>query len=159
MGRKQKPIKLKYLEGNPGCRKLPENEPLLLIDEPIEPPSHLDEYAIEEWNRVAPDLETKGVICFLDVQLLGAYCCSYSLWRKATEQIKETDLIDETSNGNAIQNCLIGIANKAAADMLKFGSEFGLTPSVRARLGFDWGRKKKSKWDGLLGKNIDLKRD
>jgi P27 family predicted phage terminase small subunit len=155
MGRKQKPKKLKVLEGNPGCRKLPENERIPPTDELIEPPSHLDEYAIEEWERVAPGLEAKGILCFFDIQVLGAYCCSYSLWRKATEQIKETDLIDETSNGNAIQNCLIGIANKAAADMIKYAAEFGLTPSARARLGMDFSKKKKSKWDGLLGKNID----
>jgi len=46
---------------------------------------------------------------------------------------------------------LIGIANKAAGDMVRFATEFGMTPSARARLGVDPGKKVKSKFDGLVG--------
>jgi phage terminase small subunit len=37
-------------------------------------------------------------------------------------------LMIKTTNGNAIQNPLVGTANTAARDMLRFASEFGLTP-------------------------------
>jgi len=40
----------------------------------------------------------------------------------------------KTSNGNAIQNPLVGTANKAAADMMRYAAEFGMTPSARTRI-------------------------
>jgi len=40
----------------------------------------------------------------------------------------------KTSNGNAIQNPLVGIANKAMADMVHFAIEFGMTPAARSRV-------------------------
>jgi phage terminase small subunit len=84
-GRKRKPIKLELLEGKPGHRKLPENE-LEPPDELIEPPSFLDEYALTEWERITPGLEAMGVLFALDINILSAYCCAYSIWRKATEK-------------------------------------------------------------------------
>ncbi len=153
-GRKPKPTKFKVLEGNPGRRSLNDNE-LEPPDEPIEPPSHLDEYALKEWHRVIPGLEAMGIIFALDIQILAAYCDSFSMWRKATEKIKEKGMAEETVNGLEIQNCYVGIANKAKVDMLRFAAEFGLSPSVRARIGFDIGKNKKSEFDGLLGKKFD----
>jgi len=43
-------------------------------------------------------------------------------------------LMIKTSNGNAIQNPLVGIANKAMADMVRYAAEFGMTPSARSRI-------------------------
>jgi P27 family predicted phage terminase small subunit len=43
-------------------------------------------------------------------------------------------LIIKTTNGNAIQNPLIGIANKAHNDMVRYVVEFGMTPSARSRI-------------------------
>ena len=40
----------------------------------------------------------------------------------------------KTSNSNAIQNPLVGTANKAAADMVRYAAEFGMTPSARSRI-------------------------
>ena len=40
----------------------------------------------------------------------------------------------KTTNGNAIQNPLVGTANKAATDMVRFAAEFGMTPSARSRI-------------------------
>jgi P27 family predicted phage terminase small subunit len=43
-------------------------------------------------------------------------------------------LIIRTKAGNAIQNPLVGAANKAMADMVRYAAEFGLTPSARTRV-------------------------
>ena len=40
----------------------------------------------------------------------------------------------KTTNGNAVQNPLLGTANKAMADMMRYAAEFGMTPSARARI-------------------------
>lgn len=158
MGRKRKPTNLTVLEGNPGKRKI-KTEPQPPPGLP-EPPGHLDAYALEEWNRVAEGLSVMRIFTVVDCAALAAYCNAYSRWRTAEEQIKRriekangdklAGLIDKTSNGNIIQNCLIGIANKAAGDMVRFASEFGMTPSARARLGVE-AHKPKSKFEGLIG--------
>lgn len=43
-------------------------------------------------------------------------------------------LLTYTSNGNVIQNPLIGIMNKAKVDMIRFAAEIGMTPAARSRI-------------------------
>lgn len=45
-----------------------------------------------------------------------------------------SELLVYTGNGNLIQNPLVGISRRAAADMLRFAAEFGMTPSARSRI-------------------------
>jgi len=54
--------------------------------------------------------------------------------------------------GDPRANPLIRVANNAAADMVRYAAEFGMTPSARARVagGVAW-REGGSKFDGLLG--------
>jgi P27 family predicted phage terminase small subunit len=153
-GRKPEPTKLKILKGNPGHRKLPENEPMPDFDIEIKPPEFLDEYALEEWNYIFEGLHAMGVICSVDRSALAAYCCSHSIWRKAIEELNKLGLTEQTTNGNLIQSPYVGIANKASSDMLRVAAEFGFTPSARARLGMDFSKKKKSMFEGLLGKDL-----
>ena len=47
---------------------------------------------------------------------------------------KRAELLIKTKEGNIIQQPLVGIANKAKADMVRFAAEFGMTPSSRARI-------------------------
>ena len=157
MGRKPKPTRLKVLEGNPGKQKLPKGEPQPEHELPP-PPSHLDAYGIEEWNRISEGLFVLGVLTSIDQQTLAAYCDSYSQWRTATEELSKLKkehplkaLLMKTISGNWIQNPLVGEANKAKSDMMRYAAEFGLTPSARARLAIDPGRGKKSKFEGLIG--------
>lgn len=43
-------------------------------------------------------------------------------------------LIIKTKSGNLIQNPLVGAANKAMADTVRYAAEFGMTPSARTRV-------------------------
>ena len=157
--RKRTPIALKVLEGNPGKRRIG-IEPKPPDDGIPAPPCHLDTYALEEWRRVAEILYNMGVLTTVDQQTFAAYCAAYSRWRTAEEQIQRRvakakgdplmGLIDETTNGNIIQNVLVGIANQASIAMVKYASEFGLTSAARARLAIDPG-KKEGKFKGLIG--------
>lgn len=45
-----------------------------------------------------------------------------------------SELVVWTGNGNLIQNPLVGVSRRAAADMLRFAAEFGMTPSARSRI-------------------------
>ena len=59
-------------------------------------------------------------------------------------------LMIKTTNGNAVQNPLVGTSNKAASDMVRFAGEFGLTPVARARLALSAIAPYRSKFDGLV---------
>jgi len=141
-GRKKEPTALKKLKNNPGRRPLPKNEPEPKIRIPSAP-AHLSPYAKTEWKRISRELYNLGLLSGVDRSALGAYCQCYSRWRTAEEHLNKDakdkgaiggGLIIKTTNENLIQSPLVGIANKAMADMIKYAAEFGMTPSARTRI-------------------------
>jgi P27 family predicted phage terminase small subunit len=156
-GRKPLPTKLKLLCGNPGKQKLPKGEPEPDANIPT-PPDFLNEYAVEEWNRVTAVLLSLGLISDLTVVAVIAYCDAYSDWRTATEELNKirkdksglATLIQQTSNGNIIPNQLKLVAKAARADMIRYATEFGGTEIAKIRLAIDPGRGKKKAFEGLI---------
>lgn len=140
-GRKPRPTHLKVITGNPGKRPLPKAEAKVVPALPS-PPPHLSDEAKVEWGRVSEDLFKVGLLSGVDRAALAAYCQAYARWVQAERAIAEMakrdqltgGLMIKTTNGNAIQNPLVGTANKAAADMVRFAAEFGMTPSARSRI-------------------------
>lgn len=140
-GRKPKPTHLKLVTGNPGKRKLNANEPKLDASLPM-PPTHLSDEAKVEWGRVSEDLCACGILTKVDRAVLAAYCQAYGRWVIAERVLAEMGKRDEltgglmirTLNGNAIQNPIVGSANKAMADMVRYAVELGMTPSARSRV-------------------------
>lgn len=149
-GRKPKPTHLKLVTGNPGKRKLKENEPKPDLSLPM-PPEHLSDEAKVEWGRVSSDLHKLGLLSDIDRNALAAYCQAFGRWAQAERAIAEMakqdklthGLMIRTQNGNAIQNPLVGTANKAMSEMVKYMVEFGMTPSARARISIDAERNPK----------------
>lgn len=157
-GPKPESVVIKAKFGKRGFRTLPKYEPAAEHSIP-EPPAFLDAYAVEEWNRVTPELVRIGCIASIDQLILAAYCTSASQWRAAREAMNEriekggklAGLVDVTKAGNVIQNCLVGIANKAQKDMLCAAELLGIGQSARARLGLDRQRGN-GKFEGLIGR-------
>lgn len=157
-GRKPKPTHLKLIEGNPGKRKVNPIEPVPL-PELHAPPPFLPQEGQDEWKRVAAELYNLGLLTVVDRTALAAYCHSYAIWKQATDAINQMAARDQltrglmikTTNGNAIQNPLIGTANKAASDMVRYAAEFGMTPSARARISAQPPGGAGSKFHGLIG--------
>ena len=150
------PTKLKVLRGNPGRRPIrPEPQPLTPDDIPT-PPGYLGEHGRREWARMAPELLRLGLLTVADVQPFAAYCLAYDRWATAETAVAVLAAADPvtrglmltTANGNQIQNPLVCAANKAARDMIKFASEFGLTPASRRHLASNADRPA-AKFDGL----------
>jgi len=155
-GRKPSPTALKMIMGNPGKKRLKVGEPKPESDIPT-PPEHLDEYAREEWYRLATGLYNLGILYDIDRAIFANYCIKYSEVRACHEILnhmaaedREAAFLDKKPSGIVCEQALRKIADQAALDMLKFGAEFGLTPSSRVRLAIDPGRKP-SKFDGLIG--------
>ena len=149
MNHKRTPTKLKLLRGVPGHHPLPQNEPEPDVNIPT-PPVHLSKEALEEWNRITPELEMLGLVSDIDRSALAAYCQCFGRWVQAEEQIKILGLTETTTNGNIIQHPLIGIANMAMQLMHKYLTEFGMTPSSRSRATSSKKEdKKKAGWGNI----------
>lgn len=145
-GPKPKPTQLRLLEGGQP-RRGAANEPQ--PPKPAEippPPIYLAGEALEEWNRVIEDLYSTGVYANIDQTMLAAYCMAYQRWIRAELDLEKMAKADptthaamiKTTNGNAIQNPLMGVASSARRDMQRLAAEFGLTPSSRSLI--DAGR-------------------
>ena len=140
-GRKPTPTALKLVKGNPGKRAVNKAEAVVALAEPT-PPAFLCDDAKVEWGRVCSALFSAGLMTELDRAALSAYCAAYGRWAQAERAINamagkdgiNAALLIKTKEGNAIQNPLVGIANKARADVVRFAAEFGMTPSARSRV-------------------------
>ena len=140
-GTKPKPTALKLIEGNKGKRALPKKEAVIALCEPTPPPFLCDDAKVE-WGRVCSALFAAGLMTELDRASLAAYCAAYGRWAQSERAINtmagkdgiNAALLIKTKEGNAIQNPLVGIANKARADVVRFAAEFGMTPSARTRV-------------------------
>ncbi len=107
-----------------------------------EPPSYLQGYGADEFFRLREELVRLRLLTPLDLSVFCVYCQSYARWRTAEESIAsmaERDqltkgLLIKTSSGDAAQNPLAAVARRAAADMVRFAGEFGMSPAARARI-------------------------
>lgn len=158
-GRKPRPTFLKIIEGNPGKREIHGTEPLPARDLP-EPPDWLTEEARLEWAHSSEELYRIGLLSRIDRTVFAAYCqcCGRgAMAERAISEMAKHDLLTQglmirTTNGNAIQNPLVGIANKAWSDAARYAAEFGMTPSARARLDSETPRAQ-NKFAGLIGRD------
>lgn len=135
MARPPKPTHLKIVEGNPGKRALPKNEPKP-TGNLANPPTYLDKEEKAEWRYVlkhAPD----GLLKMLDTAVMEVYVTARIQHRKALKQLREEGLTLTTSNGNLITNPLVGVLNRQAEIALKAATQMGFTPVSRARVALD----------------------
>lgn len=140
-GPKPKPTQLKVVSGTARPDRENKAEPKVKVSIPSVP-SHLSAEAKAEWRRVCKEMHQAGILSELDRGGLAAYCQAYGRWVQAEQALARMadrdkvnyGLMIKTTSGNAIQNPLVGSANKAMADMVKYAAEFGMTPSARSRI-------------------------
>lgn len=134
-GRPPKPSKLKELAGNPGKRALNKAEPKPTVKRPP-CPKHLQGEARREWNRITKQLLAMGVLTEVDRAALAAYCQCWARWVEAEDAMREPGfrMITTTDNGYPVVSPWLNVANAAMKQMLRFLTEFGMTPSSRSRV-------------------------
>ena len=137
-GRKPKPTGLKLVAGTDRADRRNSAEPKPDLSIP-NPPAHLADAGKVEWGRVCEQLYRLGILSELDRAALAIYCQAYARWAQAETDLAEGggQLVLETVSGNLIQNPLVGIANKAMADLSKYAADFGMNPSARSRIKAD----------------------
>jgi P27 family predicted phage terminase small subunit len=140
-GRKPKPTHLKLIQGNPGRRPLNKAEPQPARGAMPLPPAELGPDAKITWAQVAPELWRSGVLTSIDHTVLRFFAISVGRAIEAERIIAEMGrdeltrgLMIKTAGGNAIQNPMLAIANRAMADAVKYGAELGLSPASRSRI-------------------------
>ncbi len=136
-GRKAKPASIKIAEGNPGGRPL--DDPTIdefgspLTDIPP-PPDWLDDSAREFWDEYAPRLHKMGVLSDVDSMAFERVVSLASRIIRYEKEIAVKGETYETDQGLTKANPKVGMLEKAESALLRYMSEFGMTPAARNRV-------------------------
>lgn len=152
-GRKPKPTALKLIEGNPGKRKINQNEPKPKQARPT-CPAWLSKEAKAEWKRIVPELERLGLLTIVDRAALASYCTAWGHLRQAQEVINKAGPggpVYRTEAGDIKPMPHVAWANKAMVQIRSFCSEFGLSPSSRCRMAMPQEESQADGMERLLG--------
>lgn len=128
-----KPTHLKVLHGDD--KKNPQR---INADEPqpsgdAEPSFELSSDAREVWDRLAPDMQAKGVLSSWDADLFGELCEAIV---KLRVKRKAANRGGKPGGANPMRDY------QTAFDMvIKLASRFGMTPSDRSKLEVDRGEE------------------
>jgi P27 family predicted phage terminase small subunit len=141
-GRKPKPTAQKKLAGNPGKRALNNDEPEFDAVTDVSAPEHLKDfqYAAEQWDTLAPQLCSRGVMTVADLWNLESFCLAYSMYRAAMAEANGIPTISQ-DNGTIKKNPALSAANEALRQMQSLGAVLGLDPANRSRIIAPGGKK------------------
>lgn len=115
------------------------------------PPDWLLPEAKAEWRRLGQRLADQGLLSDFDRAAFAAYCQAWgtvaSLEKESAKLRKESGdplagIATKTAGGNIVHHPLATTIARARAELVKIASEFGLTPSSRARLDTDAAKKR-----------------
>ncbi|MDE3838651.1 phage terminase small subunit P27 family [Bacillus methanolicus] len=144
MGRKAKPIELMLIQGSKHLTKkeIEERKQAEAKLKPnankVKPPAWLDDVAKKEFKRIAKELQEIDLITNVDVNALAAYCDAYSDYIKCTQIIQEEGMMVEYTNKaaetNKVPHPLLTKKKQLHEQMKSLATEFGLTPSSRAKI-------------------------
>ena len=124
------PTRIKKLRGTAQpCRTNP-HEPAPRPGVP-EPPEFLDEVARAEWDRLAPQLQLRGLLEEIDLAMLTAHVTAWSQLCRAQRAVAVEGEVVIDEAGRVRTSPYAALAEKARAQLIITGREFGLSPSAR----------------------------
>jgi len=141
-GPKPKPSKILQIRGSwRGDIKKHENAP---PNKAPTMPFWLSKEAKIVWRKTVRILKTQGTLTEMDEPFILAYCQAYIDYMEVLEYIEDMGvksgkgtkgvLLTTTTNGNIIQNPIIGIKNKAWEKLSKAAEKLGIPPSGRTNI-------------------------
>lgn len=151
-GRKPKPTAVKVLAGNPGKRPLNESEPAPRAPtaQELRPPKgKLPRDGSELWRALAPQLAELGVLKHTDLPAFEVLCLHYAMVRKAWTMVAKEGLTSDTAMG-VKKHPATSVFRENAMAFKGWLTEFGLTPSSRARIHAEPGGEEESLADLLF---------
>lgn len=90
-------------------------------------PAYLSAQAKAEWRRIMPQLIARQIITRADLAGVEAYCAAAGAVRQIAEQL--------TAAGDVADLKLAGLQIRYMQAARQLASEYGLTPTSRARIG------------------------
>ena len=132
-GRPPKPADLKLLTGNPGKRPVENTNAAVAVLEDLTPPEWLDGHGKAFWNHYAPILARLRLISELDGYLLAAASERWSVYLRASEEIKQSLTQQTDSNGNCARP-EVAISKGALDSCRAILQEFGIGPASRTKV-------------------------
>lgn len=157
-GRKRTPSAIRELQGNPGHRPIPEDEPQPEAGADM---PELSAEAEKEWAYVAKQLEAAGVLTKLDGPALALYCEAYAAWKYAQKKVKTLGMVIKVRGAGLKINPWLKVAQQQSDRMLRILVEFGCTPASRSRVKVIPSKrggaagKKKGKFSLIRGGKLD----
>lgn len=131
-GTPPRPAALNDLLGNPGKRNRgPEPEPLKAAPRP---PRTLSKEARAEWRRVVPRLAEIGLLSVVDRAALVIYVEAWATYCQALATVRLEGETVIGYRGGIVRHPAALVMKDATATLRAFCTEFGLTPSARARI-------------------------
>ena len=146
-GRPAEPTALKLVKGTRKDR-VNDKEPIPSDDLEVVPPAWLSEEAIVEWDRLAPDLISTGVLTAWDVQAFAEWCAAVARNAEAERhlqaegEIVEQDVFDRNGKPTGtrlVMNPWFYVQRSALETTAKRAARFGLTPAERSGVAVDRG--------------------
>lgn len=126
------PKEINELNGNPGrrpqtnVRDAPEGEVIR--------PDWLESDAVKVWDHLASELKKVKLMKPMYAYAFAMYCEAIAEFINCYKRIQEEGVDIVTTNGNVIQNPVVGTKSKAADRANKLGQQFGFSPSAWASL-------------------------
>jgi P27 family predicted phage terminase small subunit len=133
-GRKRVPSVLSELHGRPGKRKRLAHEPRPAVVDHLPAPDHLGDDARYEWERIITELQALKMITSLDLSILSAWCTAAGDYVASERQIRQEGLVVDSRDRGLVRSPWLLVRNKAIEQMIRLGSELGLSPASRPRI-------------------------
>jgi len=123
----KKPTALHLLNGNPGHRPLNLDEPEFIQGD-AQPPEEVqqDAFALQEWQRRAPELTDLGLLRGQYATEFGEYCLQHALVCRIRARINELGL-DEAIAKGYLKHLQLALVQR-----LRLAARFGFTPADAA---------------------------
>lgn len=134
MPRPAKPDALKDLEGNRSKEGKPSGERPKPRQGAPTPPHWLKGEALAEWGRIVPELDSIGLLSVVDRAALTAYVTGWATFADASKDIEARGTMVEGRDGKLVKNPSVAMQRDAMNLIKMWCSEFGLSPSARAKM-------------------------
>lgn len=130
-GRKPKPTSLKELQGNPGKRPLNAREPKPKTA--VKRPRGLTGLRRAFWDEHAPELERLQILTGVDSPAFRLMTEAYAIALEAAAELRHDGFTVQGRDGEK-KNPVASVWRDNATLFKSLATEFGMTPSARARL-------------------------
>lgn len=146
-GRKKKPTALKLIDGNPGNRPLPENEPMPAPVYKPRAPVGMSRTEQAKWRQMVKRLTAMRVLTEPDLDALEIYVRNWVAMHEALKDIADRGKLLQSPSGGVMWNPSWSQYKHSEKVCRSIQAEFGMTPASRPNVQADAGDNGKGSWD------------